>query len=656
MAGSSLLSIGSSGVQAFQRSLNTIGHNISNVNTEGYSKQTVELSARLPQRNGYGFAGSGVQSSSITRSYDAFIEGSIRNTTSSAKEFETFQALSAQLDNVLADSDAGMATSMQSFYDAIQDVADSPSGPAVREVLLTQGQNLSDQFNELASWMNGVRGQMNSDLRGSVSEINRLSDAIANLNESIVIETGRSGGQPVNDLLDQRDTMIRDLSALVSVSTVQQDDGSVNVMAGTGQVLVVGNKASTLEVYIEASDPNQLGIAIKGSGGVQVPITDQLSGGKVGGLLSFRDRMLDPAANSLGLTAISLGNYINEQQNRGMDLDGALGQDFFNISSPQALTLSGTPGNVSVAFNDFSQLTNNDYTLRFNAGAWQLTQNDTNQVITMTGTGTAADPFIADGLSLQIGAAPANGDAYIIRPTRNGASDMQLALVNNRQIAAAAPMRSLASNANTGTGAISAGVVTDINNAAFQATPGQLSPPVLVRFNNATSYDIFDNSNPASPVLLEAGIAYNPATGGDVFPTPGGLDHGYSIRINGSPTAGDQFRTEYNTGGVGDNRNALLMAGTADNKVMANGTASIKDSYSALVADVGSGTKQAELNSLAQQRVLDQAISSRESVSGVNLDEEAANLVRYQQAYQAAAQVITVANSLFDTLLNAVRR
>ena len=231
-----------------------------------------------------------------------------------------------------------------------------------------------------------------------------------------------------------------------------------------------------------------------------------------------------------------------------------------------------------------------------------------------------------------------------------------MTLANNRQIAAAAPIRSSAANANTGTGAISAGVVTDINNAAFQTTAGQLTPPVLVRFNSATSYDVFDNSNPASPVLLEAGIAYNPATGGEVFPTPGGLDYGYSVSLNGAPAAGDEFSTEYNTGGVGDNRNALLLSATANLKLMASGTATIADSYNTLVADVGSDTKQAELNALAQSRVLDQAIATRESISGVNLDEEAANLVRYQQAYQAAAQVITVANDMFDILLNAVRR
>jgi flagellar hook-associated protein 1 FlgK len=656
MADSSLLSIGSSGLQAFQRSLNTIGHNIANVNTEGYSKQSVDLATRIPQVNGYGFAGSGVQTVSINRSYDAFIEGSVRSSTSSAAEFEAFHAFASQLDNVVADPDAGISTSMQRFFNAMQDVADAPSASAVREVLLNESQHLAEQFNELANWIENTRGQVNSDIRSSVEKINYLSDSIAKLNETIVVERGRSGGQPPNDLLDQRDALIRDLSELVSVNTVQQDDGSLNVMAGTGQVLVVGNRASTLEVIIEANDPNQLGIAIKGSGGILIPITEQISGGRIGGVFAFRDRMLDPASNSLGLVAIGLSHFVNEQQNQGMDLDGALGADFFNVAQPQALTLAGTPGKVAVAFDDISQLTNNDYTMRFNAGVWQLTQNDTDQTVTMTGAGTAANPFIADGLSFEITAAPVNGDAYLIRPTRNGAMDMQMTLVNSRQIAAAAPLRSLSATANTGTGVISAGVVTDINNSVFQTSSGQLSPPVLTRFTSNTSYDIYDNTNPASPILLEAGITYDPTTGADVFPTPGGLDHGYSIRITGSPVTGDEFSTEYNTGGVGDNRNALLLSALASNKLMANGTASITSSYSALVADVGTGTKQAELNSLAQNRVLDQAVSTRESLSGVNLDDEAANLVRFQQAYQAAAQVISVANSLFDTILNAVRR
>ncbi len=653
---SSLLGIGVSGLQVFQNSLNTIGHNISNVNTEGYSRQSVQLSTRNPQISGSGFIGSGVQAVSVTRSFNSFIEANLRGSTSSAAEFETFYALAIQLDNVVADTDAGVANSMQRFFNALQDVASAPSDTAAREVLLNEASNLADQFNELSSWFEAVRGQVNSEIKSSVTEINRLSTAIAELNQTIVTEEGRSGGQPANDFLDQRDVLIRDLSELVAVTTLRQDDGSINVLAGSGQVLVVGNKATTLETFIVAGDPGQLGVAIRGSGSTLVPITEQISGGSLGGALNFRDRMLDSAVNSLGLTAIGLSQFVNEQQAQGMDLDGLLGNDFFNVAQPQIRTLAGTTGNVLVAFDDVSQLTNNNYKLQFNAGSWQLTRTDTNQVVTMTGTGTAVDPFVAEGFSLEVTAAPANGDAYVIQPTRNGALDMEMVLANNRQIAAAAPIRSLAASANTGTGMISAGTVTDINNAIFQSTAGQLSPPVLIRFTGSNSYDLYDNSNPAAPVILEAGIAYNPATGADVFPTPGGLDHGYSLRVTGTPIAGDEFTTEYNTGGVGDNRNALLLSDLANIKLLSNGTASINDSYSSLVSDVGTATKQSQLSSLSHSRVLDQAIASRESVSGVNLDEEAANLIRYQQAYQAAAQVIAVANTLFDTILNSVRR
>ncbi len=656
MADSSLLSIGSSGLQAFQRSLNTIGHNIANVNTEGYSRQSVDLGTRVPQVNGYGFAGTGVQVNTINRSYDAFHETSVRDNTAVAAEFETFHTLASQLDNILADPDAGVSASMQRYFDAMQDVADSPADTTTRQVLLNEAQHLADQFQEVASWIEGTRTQVNNDIRTSVTEINQISASIATLNQSIVVEQGRSGGQPANDLLDQRDTLIRNLSELVSVTVVQQDNGSLNVMAGSGQVLVLGNSSTTLETYIVASDPSQLGVAIKGTSGSLVPVSDQMSGGRLGGALSFRDRMLDPASNSLGLVAIGLSQFVNEQQSQGMDLDGSLGTDFFQSGQPQVLTVAGTAANVSVAFDDVSQMTNHDYTMRYSSGSWQLTRNDTKQVVPMTGTGTAVDPFIADGISLEIGAAPVNGDAYIIRPTRNGASDMEMVLANNRLVAAAAPVRTGASFSNTGTGEISAGSITDINNAAFQATPGQLTPPVMVRFTAANSYDVYDNTNPAAPVLLEAGIAYNPVTGGNVFPTPGALDYGYSIELSGAPQAGDEFSTEYNTGGVGDNRNALLLAGLSGNKVMSNGSASINDSYISLVSDIGTGTRQAELNSLAQSRVLEQSVANRSATSGVNLDDEAANLVRYQQAYQAAAQLISVANSMFDTILNAVRR
>lgn len=654
--GSGLLNIGVSGLLAYQRTLDTISQNIANVNTDGYSRQTVHLQSRPPQANGYGFVGTGVDVASITRSYDAYLEGSLRSTSSAQAEFETFHSLAAQLDNLVADADAGMSESLQRFFNAIQDVSDAPSDPAARQVLMNEGQKLSDQFNQLFSWIEGNRTHVNSQIRTGVVDINRITQSIAQLNERIVLEQGRAGGQPANDLLDQRDALILELSQYVNVTTLQQDDGAVNVLVGKGQALVVGNRANQLSTSVVAGDPNQISIDVDAGGGITAPITEQLTGGMIGGLIGFRDRMLDQTSNSLGLTAIGLADLFNQQHHQGMDLDGALGVDFFNVAQPQVLSVNGTPGNVVASLDDVTQLTNLDYTIQYSGGSWQLTRNDTDQAVAMTGSGTVADPFIVDGMRIEVTPTPVNGETYMIRPTRNGARDLDMVLGNIRQIAAAAPVRSQSANANTGSGQITAGSITDIDNAAFQTTPGQLSPPLLIRFTAGNSYDVYDNTNPGAPVLLEAGVAYNAATGGDVFPTPGALDYGYQMHINGAPAAGDEFSISYNTNGIGDNRNALALADLAIDKMLNGGATSITDSYRNLVVDVGTGTRQAEQNSLAQTRVLDQITASHDSVSGVNLDEEAANLVRFQQAYQAAAQVISAANSMFDVLLRVTTR
>ena len=653
---SGLLGIGSSGLLAFQRSLDTIGHNIANVGTEGYSRQSVDLASRLPQAHGFGFIGQGVETVAVERAYDEFVDGSLRSSLSADAEFEIFHTLATRLDNALADSDVGMSASMQRFFDSIQDVADSPTSPAARQVMFSSAEQMAGQFNVIAEWMEDTRNQINNEIRNSVTELNTLSKNIAELNHTIVLEQGRSGGNPPNDLLDQRDLLIRQMSELVSVATVRQDDGSLNVMTGTGQVLVRGNTASTLQVFNETSDVSQLSVALQGGGGVLIPITDQLSGGKIGGVLGFRDRMLDPAINDLGLTATGMAVYTNLQHRSGMDLEGNLGTGIFSIEKPQVVVQTGVPNSLGVSFANVGLLTGDEYKMQFNGAAWSLTRKGTNEVVTMAGTGTVADPFTAEGIRIVVNAVPNNGDTYQIQPTRNMALNMKMLLNNPQQVAAASPIRSEASIANTGSGSISAGSVVNINNAAFQTTAGQLTPPVMVRFTTTTSYDLYDNSNPSAPVMLEAGIVYNPATGGELFPTSGGIDHGYRMRITGSPAVGDVFTTEYNTDGVGDNRNALLMAELSTRKLMHNGDLSISDTYNSLVADVGVATQQAEHNSNAQQRLLDQAIARRESVSGVNLDDEAANLLRYQQAYQAAAQVISVASTLFDTLLNAVRR
>lgn len=650
-----MLGIGTSALASFQRALDTTAHNIANANTEGYSRQRVDLVSRIPQYEGYGYVGTGVQTDGIRRLYDGFVENQVRGYTAASREMEVFHDYATRIDDVLADPDAGLSSALQDFFGAMQDLADDPTSTAARQAVIGSAQGLTDRFHSLGDWLKGVGDEVNIALQGSVDEVNRLTSGIADLNEQIVLAAGVANEQPPNDLLDQRDNLIRELSEQLSVTTYQQDDGSINVMVGNGQALVVGNNATRLTTYRDEGVQAPLGIALEAGANGRVPVTDQLTGGRIGGLLGFRERMLDPATNELGRIALGVGQFVNEQHQRGMDLNGELGQAMFSVPEPAWDAYPGVSGSLNVSWDDIGQITEADYRLEYDGGSWSIQRTDTNQTLAMSGSGTAADPFIVDGLSIVVDASPANGDAYLIQPTRNAAEELQLRISDPALVASASPVLASAATGNAGSASITPGTVTDIGNPAFQNSPGSLTPPLMIRFSAADTYGIYDNTNPGSPVLLETVSGYDPAAGADLFPTPGGLDYGYQVRISGTAAAGDEFTVNYNSGGTGDNRNALAMAGIFDADLMAGGTESLNEAYRRLVSDTGGATRQAELSASAQGRMLERAQAERDAVSGVNLDEEAANLVRYQQAYQAAAQVVAVANELFDTLLAATR-
>jgi len=249
MTMSGLFGIGSSALAAFQSALNTTAHNIANVNTEGYSRQQVEFGSRPPQYTGYGYIGTGVDTKSVERIFDNFVESQVRGYTASSSELEVFHNYATQIDNVLADPDAGLSTAMQRFFGALQDLADDPTATAARQVVVSEAQALTDRFHSLNGWLEGINDQVNASLEGSVDEVNRLTTAIADLNHKIVLAEGVADEQPPNDLLDQRDSLIRELAEHVSVTTSRQDDGSINVMVGTGQALVVGNSVTHMTTY-----------------------------------------------------------------------------------------------------------------------------------------------------------------------------------------------------------------------------------------------------------------------------------------------------------------------------------------------------------------------------------------------------------------------
>jgi len=623
-----------------QRAISTTGHNIANVNTEGYSRQRVEFAALEPQLSGAGFIGSGVTIAAITRSYDEYLAGDVLTRTSSATGATALGDLSGRVDDILANPETGLAPVLDQFFAALQDVANNPGSLPERQVLLGQAEVLADRFAYLSDRFQGLDQEANVRIDNSVREINSFAESIAEINEQIVRETARSGGLAPNDLLDTRDQLLNRLSEVIGVTTVEQDDGAVSVLVGNGQALVVGNSVTKLETFTDPFDVTRLNVGIAGLS-VQTDIGRFLSGGELGAVLDFREQVLDGARSDLGLIATGLASTFNEQHALGLDLNGNLGGNFFIPLEPtvsESVSNTGA-GSVTALISDAAVLTGDEYRLSYDGASYTLTNTGSN--VSTSGPGPV---FSIDGIEITVAGAPAAGDEFLISPVAQGANLFELAVSDPRAFAAASPLRSSTSLANGGSGVLENLSVSDVASLP-------LAGNIVLTFNP----DALGAGVPGYDVTGIAGgpLAYDPvsdANGLDV--TLGDIN----FTLRGEPAQGDSFTIENNTDGSGDNRNALALAALQTDRTLKGGSASYQDAYASLLADVAVSTRQAKSAASTESALLEQSISARDSAQGVNLDEEAANLIRYQQAYQAAAQVIAVADEVFQTLLNATSR
>jgi len=626
------LSTGVSGLLAFQRALDTTSHNIANVGTEGYSRQRAEFMTRPPQPFGNGWVGSGVDISTVKRIYDDLLAQGARTSSSAYSGFSAFAAQTERVNNLFASTTTGLSATLQKFANALQDVANTPTSIAARQVLLSEARGLTERLKSFDSQLAGFERDAEVTLSSEVAEISTLAQGIAQLNAEIASGLARTGNPP-NDLLDQRDRMLDQLSSHLDVTTVAQGDGQLNVFIGSGQPLVLGSQPAQLVATTSEYDLGRHGVGLQMTGGGVLDITSNLSGGTLGGLLDFRTQVLDPARNTLGRVSLALAEVINEQHHAGVDLTGQLGLDLFATGGVESLArrFNAGTGTLAVTRTDVSAVTLSDYVLERTAGGWALRREDTGASVTLSGTGTGPDPFTADGLAIVVSGTAQTGDRFLIRPTRGAAAGLNVLINDPSRVAAAAPIRTASNGANTGTGLISAGAVVDAANPALRNL-------VTIQFVTPTTYSV--NGGPAIAYTSGAPITVN----------------GWSVAISGNPAAGDSFTVSDNSSGSGDNRNALALVDALGSPVLDGGTASLKDAMNRFIGDIGVATRLAQANRDAQQVVHSEAVSARDSVSGVNLDEEASNLLRYQQAYQAAAQLIRVASTLFDTLLNATNR
>jgi flagellar hook-associated protein 1 FlgK len=628
-----MLNTAVSGLLAFQQELDTTSNNISNANTPGYSRETTDLVSVPGPYIGDLSIGDGVQVSSVQRVYDQTVASQVVAATSAYNQLNTFSTQAAAVDNLLGSTTGGLSSQLQSLVTALQTVANSPTSSASRQAFLSQAQQLVSSLQNDDSSLQSLGSQTNTQLTSDASEVTSLGQSIATLNQQIMADTSQSSQAP-GSLLDQRDQLINQLATYANVTTTQESDGTVNVYIGSGQTLVTGTTAASLTAIPNAYDPSQEDLALSSPAG-PIDVTQQISGGTLGGLLQFRSQMLDPAANSLGQIAVVLSNAMNTQNESGLDQSGNLGGAIFAVGAPNVLPDSANTGNatVSATVSNANALTADNYILSYNGANWSLSNASSGASVTMTGNGTAANPFVADGLSLVVGAGAQAGDSYQIEPTSGAVAGMQVVMTDPSQLAAAAPLLTAAASTNTGTASIDQGSV---------ATNGTwVRGNYTLSFTGPAAYQI---TNSAGAVVQNG--AYT--SGAPI------TFNGITVAVSGAPATGDSFSINDNASGTGDNRNLTAMAGLLDQSLI-GGTTSINSAVNEMVTNIGIQTSQAQSGSTAQQAVLTDASNAQQSVSGVNLDEEAANLVQYQQAYQAAAQVINVSSTLFQSLITAVQ-
>ncbi len=635
----SLFSIGLSGLNTAQNALTTTSHNFANSATEGYSRQNTIVASAGGQYTSQGFYGYGSNTTTVIRVYDEFLTGQLRGATSASASLAAYSDQIAQIDNLLADQKGGLAPLMQKFFAAVQAVADTPADPAARQGMLSAGQALVGQVRSASNYFKQLQSGVNEQVGTAVTQVNAYTRQIANLNGEITRLKAASGGQPPNDLLDQRDQAVAELTRLVGAKVVVQDGGTYNVFVGNGQPLVMGNDSYDLKAVASAADPNRTVVAYTlPNGSVYESEAGAITGGSLGGLLQFRTETLDAAQSAIGRLSLAIGQSFNAQHKLGMDLNGAIGTDMFELGTATVLPNANNAVKTTVAtatIDDASALTTSDYKLQFDGTNYTLTRlSDNQQVIAPVPAASASYPltFSAEGFSVSINAAMGANDSFTIQPTRNAATGFDMAISDPAKIAAASPARADAVAGNTGSATASLTNVT----APFAIPTGKIT---------AT----FDGTN----------YVFTDADGTVLAGTPPGTDidftiNGLTFTFSGTPKAGDKFELGGNAGAVKDNGNMLSLAKLQNAKTI-GGVSSFSDAYAQLVNDVGTRAKSVKIASASQDSITTQIKTAQQSVSGVNMDEETVSMLRFQQLYQANARVIQTASSLFDTIIGIGR-
>jgi flagellar hook-associated protein 1 FlgK len=652
---SNLINLGLSGLNAAQWGLTTTGQNISNASTPGYTIETPVYAETGGQYTGSGFLPQGVSTVTVTRQYSQYLTTELNNAQSSGGSLSTYNTMISQLNNLVGSPTAGIASAITSYFTGLQNVSNNASSLSTRQGAISGAQTLVNQINAAGQQYDAMRQSVNTQLSNTVSQINSYTQQIAQLNGQI--SQASTQGQPPNQLMDQRDQAVSNLSQLIGVNVVNSN-GSYSVFMSNGQPLVSSTNSYNLGTAPSTGDTSELSVQYLGQAGANPAAAPQnlpdskVTGGTLGGLLAFRSQTLDPSEAQLGAIAVSFSAQVNAQNGLGITLAGAQGGALFSVGGPTVYANTQNTGNASlnVSFANPAQPTTGDYTLAYNGTTYTLTDNSSGAVV--GSASTLSQPI--NGLNFSTTGTMNAGDSFTVEPTRGALNSFNTATTDPSAIAAAAPVLGAATASNTGTGTITQGSVTAGYTMPNATTTLSYNGAGLSGFPAGSTVTVAGSPPTSYPIATAATVVpYSSATGAALTitnPTAGQMNN-VSVTISGAPAAGDTFTIGPNTGASNDGRNALALSNLSAAKALAGGTVTLTGAYANYVNQIGNQTNQIQTSSTAQTALVTQITTAQQSVSGVNINEEAANLLQYQQLYQANSKVIQTAQTLFQTIL-----
>ncbi len=672
-----LLTIGTSGVLASTGLLNTTGNNISNLNSKGYVRQRTEYES--------GILGLGVGRGNTERLVNEFSLSQLRRDTSALSYNQQFLTEASRIDTLFSNTSNSISTGISDLFKQLQGANNDPANTSSRQLVMGSTQTLISKFNTLSSIVLEQRTSINQQLDNLVSAANSQINTIAEMNKQIsAYGSGINTPVPM-DLLDKRDEALRQLSELVEISTLDAQNGEKLVFLNTGQSVVLEHGKFSLMSAVGNPDPQRktLQLQLDYNSNIIGEVESQTLGGKIGGLLEFRAQLLEPTQNKLGQLALGLADAFNTQNKLGMDGNGQLGKAIFGTGTFGGYPMTTNTGagvvTATVEAGKGKDIPPNDLLVTFTApNQFKLeTLDERGKVIAgsaVTQTITAYPAVFnssnvpgnfLNGYEIRLdntAGAFGNGDQFVLKPLSTAAQSISLLNSRPEDLALASPLRGEFNVNNLGNAKIGTISVTNTNPASSQFTaPGDVNgEPFNITYIGGDRFEIRNSGN----TLLGTTAVMTGGNYTNLFASAGLANYGFDMSMTGVPKNGDTFTLSYNTGGQKDNRNGLALAQLQEKEIIrknavavtgADNQMSLNEGYGVMVGSIGEKTSQVKIATDSSKALLAQSQSWYESISGVNLDEEAANLIRFQQSYAAAAKIISTSQTIFDTLLSAAR-